>query len=117
MNIEKGDGEGSGNYELTAVDGEYEFFYGNTSVGKVTIDGSDVTQDLTMPLKYTKIKLLDAENNIIPLEEDDYLTLTPQFAGGESSQVYMGGTGYSGHVALVPGSYQLTRYDLSLIHI
>lgn len=111
LNIEKGDGEGSGNYELTAVDGEYEFFYGNTSVGKVTIDGSDVTQDLTMPLKYTKIKLLDAENNIIPLEEDDYLTLTPQFAGGESSQVYMGGTGYSGHVALVPGSYQLTRYD------
>ena len=80
-------------------------------MGKVTIDGSDVTQDLTMPLKYTKIKLLDAENNIIPLEEDDYLTLTPQFAGGESSQVYMGGTGYSGHVALVPGSYQLTRYD------
>ena len=111
LNIEKGDGECSGNYELTAVDGEYEFFYGNTSVGKVTIDGSDVTQDLTMPLKYTKIKLLDAENNIIPLEEDDYLTLTPQFAGGESSQVYMGGTGYSGHVALVPGSYQLTRYD------
>ena len=83
----------------------------DASVGKVTIDGSDVTQDLTMPLKYAKIKLLDAENNIIPLEEDDYLTLTPQFAGGESSQVYMGGTDYSGHVALVPGSYQITRYN------
>lgn len=111
LDIKKDDGEGSGNYELTAVDGEYEFFYGDTSVGKVTIDGSDVTQDLTMPLKYAKIKLLDAENNIIPLEEDDYLTLTPQFAGGENSQVYMGGTDYSGHVALVPGSYQITRYN------
>ena len=110
LNIEKGDGEGSGGYELNAVDGEYEFFYGDTSVGKVTIDGSDVTQDLTMPLKYAKIKLLDAENNIIPLE-DNYLTLIPQFTDGQNSQVYTGGADYSGHAALVPGSYQLTRYD------
>ena len=68
--------ENAFDYELDLPDGEYEFFYADTSIAKVTINGSDVVKDLTLPLKYVKIKLFDAENHVIPLSEKNYVKET-----------------------------------------
>lgn len=95
--------ENAFDYELDLLDGEYEFFYADTSIAKVTINGSDVVKDLTLPLKYVKIKVLDAENHVIPLSEQNYVKETK----GSGNEYYLteGLVGYSAHVMLPTGSY------------
>ena len=95
--------ENAFDYELDLLDGEYEFFYADTSIAKVTINGSDVVKDLTLPLKYVKIKLFDAENHVIPLSEQNYVKETK----GSGNEYYLteGPVGYSAHAMLPLGSY------------
>ena len=103
IGVPTGSKENAFDYELDLLDGEYEFFYADTSVAKVTIDGSDVVKDLTLPFKYVKIKLFDAENHVIPLSEENYVKET-----GETGNTYYlteGLTGYSAHAMLPLGSY------------
>ena len=60
-------------------------------------------KDLTLPFKYVKIKLFDAENHVIPLSEENYVKET-----GETGNTYYlteGLTGYSAHAMLPLGSY------------
>ena len=95
--------ENAFDYELDLPDGEYEFFYADTSIAKVTINGSDVVKDLTLPLKYVKIKLFDAENHVIPLSEKNYVKETSKT--GNEYYLTEGPVGYSAHAMLPLGSY------------
>lgn len=56
--------KGSG-YEIVLPKGTYEFFYGTTSLGSVTIKDENVEKDLYLPFRYVKFHLLDKQNNVI----------------------------------------------------
>ncbi len=103
INVPMDGKENAFDYELDLLDGEYEFFYAGTSVAKVTIDGSDVVKDLTLPMKYVKIKLLDAENNVIPLSKKNYVKKTTE--SGNFYYLLGGLAGYSTHAMLPLGTY------------
>lgn len=96
----KYEGESSG-YSMELLDGEYEFFYGETSVGKVTVSGKDVVKDLTMPLKYVTINFLDKENKQI------HLTQSVDLKDEKEKKFYMLDDDISTAAAVLPvGTYQ-----------
>lgn len=105
----QGDDKGDTGYSMEIFDGRYEFFYEGASVGAVTVSGSDVVCDLSMPLKYVKVKIYDKEKHLIPLTQ--VVSLTTPAASGSSGSVsgYLydrGGEGYSGSAVLPLGTYQ-----------
>ena len=102
--------EGTSGYNFSALPGTYEFYYGENKIAEVTVTDSDVVQDLTMPVKYKKIKMYDAQKQLIPLTQQ--VTLINQ----ESSQQYNlygdeDSVDFSIAVALPLGTYQFETYE------
>lgn len=102
--------EGTSGYSFSALPGTYQFYYGENKIAEVTITDSDVVQDLTMPVKYVKIKMHDAQDQLIPLTQQ--VTLINQ----ESSQQYNlygdeDSVDFSIAVALPLGTYQFETYE------
>ncbi len=102
--------EGTSGYNFSALPGTYQFYYGEKKIAEVTVTDSDVVQDLTMPVKYVKIKMNDAKKQLIPLTQQ--VTLINQ----ESSQQYNlygdeDSVDFSIAVALPLGTYQFETYE------
>lgn len=102
--------EGTSGYSFSALPGTYQFYYGENKIAEVTVTDSDVVQDLTMPVKYKKIKMYDAQKLLIPLTQQ--VTLINQ----ESSQQYNlygdeDSVDFSIAVALPLGTYQFETYE------
>lgn len=102
--------EGTSGYNFSALPGTYQFYYGENKIAEVTVTDSDVVQDLTMPVKYKKIKMYDAQKQLIPLTQQ--VTLINQ----ESSQQYNlygdeDSVDFSIAVALPLGTYQFETYE------
>ena len=102
--------EGTSGYSFSALPGTYQFYYGENKIAEVTVTDSDVVQDLTMPVKYKKIKMYDAQKQLIPLTQQ--VTLINQ----ESSQQYNlygdeDSVDFSIAVALPLGTYQFETYE------
>lgn len=102
--------EGTSGYNFSALPGTYQFYYGEKKIAEVTVTDSDVVQDLTMPVKYKKIKMYDAQKQLIPLTQQ--VTLINQ----ESSQQYNlygdeDSVDFSIAVALPLGTYQFETYE------
>lgn len=102
--------EGTSGYSFSALPGTYQFYYGEKKIAEVTVTDSDVVQDLTMPVKYVKIKMNDAKKQLIPLTQQ--VTLINQ----ESSQQYNlygdeDSVDFSIAVALPLGTYQFETYE------
>ena len=102
--------EGTSGYSFSALPGTYQFYYGEKKIAEVTVTDSDVVQDLTMPVKYKKIKMYDAQKQLIPLTQQ--VTLINQ----ESSQQYNlygdeDSVDFSIAVALPLGTYQFETYE------
>lgn len=102
--------EGTSGYSFSALPGTYQFYYGENKIAEVTITDSDVVQDLTMPVKYVKIKMYDAQDQLIPLTQQ--VTLINQ----ESSQQYNlygdeDSVDFSIAMALPLGTYQFETYE------
>ena len=100
--------EGTSGYSFSALPGTYQFYYGENKIAEITV--SDVVQDLTMPVKYKKIKMYDAQKQLIPLTQQ--VTLINQ----ESSQQYNlygdeDSVDFSIAVALPLGTYQFETYE------
>lgn len=102
--------EGTSGYSFSALPGTYQFYYGENKIAEVTITDSDVVQDLTMPVKYVKIKMYDAQDQLISLTQQ--VTLINQ----ESSQQYNlygdeDSVDFSIAMALPLGTYQFETYE------
>ena len=102
--------EGTSGYNFSALPGTYQFYYGENKIAEITVTDSDVVQDLTMPVKYIKIKMYDAQDQLIPLTQQ--VTLINQ----ESSQQYNlygdeDSVDFSIAVALPLGTYQFETYE------
>ena len=104
--------EETSGYNFSALPGTYQFYYGENKIAEVTVTDSDVVQDLTMPVKYKKIKMYDAQKQLIPLTQQ--VTLINQ----ESSQQYNlygeeneDSVDFSIAVALPLGTYQFETYE------
>lgn len=102
--------EGTSGYNFSALPGTYQFYYGENKIAEITVTDSDVVQDLTMPVKYVKIKMYDAQKQLIPLTQQ--VTLINQ----ESSQQYNlygdeDSVDFSIAVALPLGTYQFETYE------
>lgn len=102
--------EGTSGYSFSALPGTYQFYYGENKIAEITVTDSDVVQDLTMPVKYKKIKMYDAQKQLIPLTQQ--VTLINQ----ESSQQYNlygdeDSVDFSIAVALPLGTYQFETYE------
>ena len=102
--------EGTSGYNFSALPGTYQFYYGENKIAEITVTDSDVVQDLTMPVKYIKIKMCDAQKQLIPLTQQ--VTLINQ----ESSQQYNlygdeDSVDFSIAVALPLGTYQFETYE------
>lgn len=102
--------EGTSGYSFSALPGTYQFYYGENKIAEITVTDSDVVQDLTMPVKYVKIKMHDAQDQLIPLTQQ--VTLINQ----ESSQQYNlygdeDSVDFSIAVALPLGTYQFETYE------
>ena len=102
--------EGTSGYSFSALPGTYQFYYGENKIAEITVTDSDVVQDLTMPVKYVKIKMHDAQDQLIPLTQQ--VTLINQ----ESSQQYNlygdeESVDFSIAVALPLGTYQFETYE------
>lgn len=102
--------EGTSGYSFSALPGTYQFYYGENKIAEVTVTDSDVVQDLTMPVKYKKIKMYDAQKQLISLTQQ--VTLINQ----ESSQQYNlygdeDSVDFSIAVALPLGTYQFETYE------
>ena len=102
--------EGTSGYSFSALPGTYQFYYGENKIAEVTVTDSDIVQDLTMPVKYKKIKMYDAQKQLIPLTQQ--VTLINQ----ESSQQYNlygdeDSVDFSIAVALPLGTYQFETYE------
>ena len=102
--------EGTSGYSFSALPGTYQFYYGENKIAEITVTDSDVVQDLTMPVKYVKIKMYDAQDQLIPLTQQ--VTLINQ----ESSQQYNlygdeDSVDFSIAVALPLGTYQFETYE------
>ena len=103
-------GEETSGYSFSALPGTYQFYYGENKIAEITVTDSDVVQDLTMPVKYIKIKMYDAQDQLIPLTQQ--VTLINQ----ESSQQYNlygdeDSVDFSIAVALPLGTYQFETYE------
>ena len=102
--------EGTSDYSFSALPGTYQFYYGENKIAEITVTDSDVVQDLTMPVKYVKIKMYDAQDQLIPLTQQ--VTLINQ----ESSQQYNlygdeDSVDFSIAMALPLGTYQFETYE------
>ena len=102
--------EGTSGYSFSALPGTYQFYYGENKIAEITVTDSDVVQDLTMPVKYVKIKMYDAQDQLIPLTQQ--VTLINQ----ESSQQYNlygdeDSVDFSIAMALPLGTYQFETYE------
>lgn len=104
--------EGTSGYSFSALPGTYQFYYGENKIAEVTVTDSDVVQDLTMPVKYKKIKMYDAQDPLIPL------TQQVELRNQESKQTYyMYGkedeeqVDFSAVAALPLGTYQFESYE------
>ena len=102
--------EGTSGYSFSALPGTYQFYYGENKIAEITVTDSDVVRDLTMPVKYVKIKMHDAQDQLIPLTQQ--VTLINQ----ESSQQYNlygdeESVDFSIAVALPLGTYQFETYE------
>ena len=102
--------EGTSGYNFSALPGTYQFYYGEKKIAEITVTDSNVVQDLTMPVKYKKIKMYDAQKQLIPLTQQ--VTLINQ----ESSQQYNlygdeDSVDFSIAVALPLGTYQFETYE------
>ena len=104
--------EGTSGYNFSALPGTYQFYYGEKKIAELTVTDSDVVKDLTMPVKYVKIKMYDAQDQLIPLTQQ--VTLTNQ----ESKQMYYlygeedeDSVGFSIAMALPLGTYQFETYE------
>ena len=104
--------EGTSGYSFSALPGTYQFYYGENKIAEITVTDSDVVQDLTMPVKYVKIKMYDAQDPLIPL------TQQVELRNQESKQTYyMYGkedeeqVDFSAVAALPLGTYQFESYE------
>lgn len=102
--------EGTSGYNFSALPGTYQFYYDEKKIAEITVTDSNVVQDLTMPVKYIKIKMYDAQKQLIPLTQQ--VTLINQ----ESSQQYNlygdeDSVDFSIAVALPLGTYQFETYE------
>ena len=102
--------EGTSGYNFSGLPGTYQFYYDEKKIAEITVTDSDVVQDLTMPVKYVKIKMHDAKKQLIPLTQQ--VTLINQ----ESSQQYNlygdeDSVDFSIAVALPLGTYQFETYE------
>ena len=104
--------EGTSGYNFSALPGTYQFYYGEKKIAEITVTDSDVVQDLTMPVKYVKIKMYDAQGPLIPL------TQQVELRNQESKQTYyMYGkedeeqVDFSAVAALPLGTYQFESYE------
>lgn len=102
--------EGTSGYNFSALPGTYQFYYNEKKIEEITVTDSDVVKDLTMPVKYIKIKMYDAQNQLIPLTQQ--VTLINQ----ESSQQYNlygdeDSVDFSIAMALPLGTYQFETYE------
>lgn len=102
--------EGTSGYSFSALPGTYQFYYGENKIAEITVTDSDVVQDLTMPVKYIKIKMYDVQKQLIPLTQQ--VTLINQ----ESSQQYNlygdeDSVDFSIAMTLPLGTYQFETYE------
>ena len=102
--------EGTSGYNFSALPGTYQFYYGEKKIAEVTVTDSDVVKDLTMPVKYVKIKMYDAQDQLIPL------TQQVELKNQESSQMYYlygdeDSVDFSIAMALPLGTYQFETYE------
>lgn len=102
--------EGTSGYSFSALPGTYQFYYGENKIAEITVTDSDVVQDLTMPVKYIKIKMYDAQKQLIPL------TQQVELKNQESSQMYYlygdeDSVDFSIAMALPLGTYQFETYE------
>ena len=109
LSLTRWSGETSG-YSFSALPGTYQFYYDEKQIAEITVTDSDVVQDVTMPVKYVKIKMYDAQDQLIPLTQQ--VTLTNQ----ESSQQYYlygdeDSVDFSIAMALPLGTYQCGTYE------
>lgn len=111
LSLTRWSGETSG-YSFSALPGTYQFYYDEKQIAEITVTDSNVVQDLTMPVKYVKIKMCDAQDQLIPLTQQ--VTLTNQ----ESKQMYYlygeedeDSVGFSIAMALPLGTYQFESYE------
>lgn len=109
LSLTRWSGDTSG-YNFSALPGTYQFYYGEKKIAEITVTDSDVVQDLTMPVKYKKIKMYDAQDQLIPLTQQ--VTLINQ----ESSQQYNlygdeDSVDFSIGMALPLGTYQFETYE------
>ena len=111
LSLTRWSGETSG-YSFSALPGTYQFYYDEKQIAEITVTDSNVVQDLTMPVKYVKIKMYYAQEQLIPLTQQ--VTLTNQ----ESKQMYYlygeedeDSVGFSIAMALPLGTYQFESYE------
>lgn len=111
LSLTRWSGETSG-YSFSALPGTYQFYYDEKQIAEITVTDSNVVQDLTMPVKYVKIKMHDAQDQLIPLTQQ--VTLINQ----ESSQQYNlygeedeDSVDFSIAMALPLGTYQCGTYE------
>ena len=109
LSLTRWSGDTSG-YNFSALPGTYQFYYGEKKIAEVTVTDSDVVKDLTMPVKYVKIKMYDAQDQLIPLTQQVTL-INP-----ESSQQYNlygdeDSVDFSIAMALPLGTYQFETYE------
>ena len=104
--------EGTSGYNFSALPGTYQFYYNEKKIEEITVTDSDVVKDLTMPVKYIKIKMYDAQNQLIPL------TQQVELLNQESKQMYYlygeedeDSVGFSMAMALPLGTYQFETYE------
>ena len=99
-------------FKFDVLAGEYEFLHNGKSVGRMTVTDSNVVKDLTMPYKYVKIKMLDAEDELISI----YPTRRLKFASKGTSSIYYyymyddESGEYTSSVVLPTGDYQCVDY-------
>ena len=99
-------------FKFDVLAGEYEFLHNGKSVGRMTVTDSNVVKDLTMPYKYVKIKMLDAEDKLISI----YPTRRLKFASKGTSSIYYyymyddESGEYTSSVVLPTGDYQCVDY-------
>lgn len=104
--------EETSGYNFSALPGTYQFYYNEKKIEEITVTDSDVVKDLTMPVKYIKIKMYDAQNQLIPL------TQQVELLNQESKQMYYlygeedeDSVGFSMAMALPLGTYQFETYE------
>lgn len=108
----KFDEDDASGFKFDVLAGEYEFLHNGKSVGKMTVTDSNVVKDLTMPYKYVKIKMLDAEDELISI----YPKRRLKFANKGTSIIYYyymdddESGNYTSSVVLPTGDYQCVDY-------